>query len=355
MRADEEIPELCRRGRARRILATAAPHRDRGGLSPHLPRVPRSRSADDDAAYSERSAITGSIRDARHAGSAVASNVTIVNSAITDASVSGSAGDIPNSTLRIVKPTPTPPASPIARPIASRRADPAPPADHVPARAPSAMRVPNSAVRCATAYDTTPNRPVVASSNATSANPREHPDDHVVARRRLRRAHRRTSAGSRSAPPARCAATRCALRWRALRDRCPYDDKRSGAPADRAAPRPAPAAPRCDRYWRRRSTRRSTRASHHAIALRSCDAAGRSRARRRRNSARAVVSRDHRHVRAPSVHHVAGQQAAARASAGIVRWPPVTTAVGLASSGIGHGAVDRDRAAGRDRRASATR
>src|ERR671912_403568 len=112
MRADEEIPELCRRGRAGRILATAKAHIDGGRFPPHLPREPRSRSADDDAAYSERSAITGSIRDARHAGSAVASSVTAVNSAATDPSVSGSAGDNPTSILFIVNPT----AMPAARP-----------------------------------------------------------------------------------------------------------------------------------------------------------------------------------------------------------------------------------------------
>ncbi len=37
------------------------------------------------------------------------------------------------------------------------------------------MRVPNSAVRCETEYETTPKRPVVASSSATSANPPSMP------------------------------------------------------------------------------------------------------------------------------------------------------------------------------------
>ena len=49
------------------------------------------------------------------------------------------------------------------------------------ADAPSAMRVPNSGVRCDTENDTTPNRPAVASSNATSAKPPSQ-DDHVIAR-----------------------------------------------------------------------------------------------------------------------------------------------------------------------------
>ena len=69
------------------------------------------------------------------------------------------------------------------------------------------MRVPNSAVRCATAYDTTPNSPVRRQHQREDREAAQHADDHVVARRRRARAPRRTSADIRSAPRRHGAAT----------------------------------------------------------------------------------------------------------------------------------------------------
>jgi hypothetical protein len=90
------------------------------------------------------------MRDARHAGIAVAIMVTTLSKVITPASVKGSVGDNPTA-LFIVKPTPIPPQSKrmIARRRASARHD-----QQRRRRSRRAMRVPNSAVRCATACDT---------------------------------------------------------------------------------------------------------------------------------------------------------------------------------------------------------
>ena len=103
---------------------------------------------------------------------------------ITPTSVAGSAGDVPNNRLLIVEPTPTPPARPIASPMPSNPADcrARPGGRRRMARAPSAMRVPNSggALRHRVRHHAEePGRRQQQRDQRESA---ERGDDHVVAR-----------------------------------------------------------------------------------------------------------------------------------------------------------------------------
>ena len=103
-------------------------------------------------AYSCLSATIGSIRVARRAGSQHATNATATSSAATPANVIGSVAFTPNSRCSMTRVNPNAATSPIVKPMngsfipstsTSRR--------RVASLAPSAMRTPNSWVRCATA------------------------------------------------------------------------------------------------------------------------------------------------------------------------------------------------------------
>ena len=149
---------------------------------PYLPRPP-------DAPYSALNAITGSIRDARHAGIAVASKRDRRQQhgharqrhrirgrrAVQHASHRRSRRRRRPPGRRSVRPPPDPSDCRATRPITSPGAGAE---RHARAEFRRALRD----------RDTTPRRTVrlVASNNATTANAAEHADDHVVAR--LRRA-----------------------------------------------------------------------------------------------------------------------------------------------------------------------
>src|SRR5262249_15588306 len=107
--------------------------------------------------HSYRKASIGSNRAARCAGTKPARAAIAVMMTGTTAKAAKSAGRISKNNLEAAFETNAAHGTPTAIPIAeSRRTAPRTKNNKCPELAPSAMRIPNSRVRCATEYDTTP-------------------------------------------------------------------------------------------------------------------------------------------------------------------------------------------------------
>src|SRR5262249_46170155 len=108
-------------------------------------------------AYSERSAMIGSIRAARRAGAKPAIAPIAISTPAAPANVNGSFGVRPKMSVRTYPGKATAAAAPTRAPAATRaRISPRIIRVTCPPGAPSAIRIPISPVRCATTYDMTP-------------------------------------------------------------------------------------------------------------------------------------------------------------------------------------------------------